>query len=303
MTDNNVKFFGRYLRSVRLEKGIALEEITAGTRIGWETLLRIEDEDHEKLPAEVFVKGFIRSYAKAVGADGDRAIQGYEESLAEFRTVAQHQSELMRSRHVFWPRLALGVVLLAVIVAASIYALSTGNAPHGEPPPVATRAAAPEIAASPSVDTAPPPPETTPPETAPAKTAPPEIAPPEAAAEATAPAETAAAKTAPAMAAPLAQDAPAPAARDIDAPAPEVLPAELRQRLIIDAIEETWLKVTTDDMRTAEYMLKPGDHLQLDAEKGFSLLIGNAGGVTMQANGQVVPILGRSGQVITMQVP
>ena len=77
----------------------------------------------------------------------------------------------------------------------------------------------------------------------------------------------------------------------------------MTQRLSIDAVEETWLKVITDGIKTSEYMLKPGDHLQLEAEKNFSLLIGNAAGVTIELNGQPLTIRGRSGQVVTLQLP
>lgn len=49
--------------------------------------------------------------------------------------------------------------------------------------------------------------------------------------------------------------------------------------------------------------MKPGDVLQLEAEKSFNLLIGNAAGITMQLNGAAVAVNGRSGQVITMQIP
>ena len=63
--------FGRYLQAIRLEKKISLEQVSAQTRIGVGNLLLIEQEDHERLPAKVYVKGFLRSYAAAIGADGD----------------------------------------------------------------------------------------------------------------------------------------------------------------------------------------------------------------------------------------
>ena len=44
------------------------------TRIRRDALIHIEEEDHEKLPDIVFVKGFLRAYAKAIGADGDEAV-------------------------------------------------------------------------------------------------------------------------------------------------------------------------------------------------------------------------------------
>ena len=76
--------FGRYLRSVRIQTGLSLEEVSWETKIGMENLLLIEKEDLISLPAEVFVKGFLRSYAKAVGADGDRAVRNYLSSFQVF---------------------------------------------------------------------------------------------------------------------------------------------------------------------------------------------------------------------------
>ena len=51
--------FGHYLQSIRLEKGISLDEVSKETRIRLENLLLIEKEDHENLPAQTFVKGFL----------------------------------------------------------------------------------------------------------------------------------------------------------------------------------------------------------------------------------------------------
>ena len=67
--------FGRYLQAIRLEKNISLEQVAAQTRIGLGNLMLVEQEDHDQLPAAVFVKGFLRSYAAAVGADGDEAVR------------------------------------------------------------------------------------------------------------------------------------------------------------------------------------------------------------------------------------
>jgi cytoskeleton protein RodZ len=66
------------MQAIRLEKKISLEQVSQQTRIGLGNLLLIEQEDHERLPAEVYVKGFLRAYAKSVGADGDEVIRRYE---------------------------------------------------------------------------------------------------------------------------------------------------------------------------------------------------------------------------------
>ena len=51
--------FGRYLQAIRIDKGLSLDTVSKETRIRLETLLQIEEEDFKKLPAEVFVKGFL----------------------------------------------------------------------------------------------------------------------------------------------------------------------------------------------------------------------------------------------------
>ena len=61
--------FGRYLQGARLSRGIRLEDLSRATCIGIDNLIRLESDDLDHLPAEVFVLGYIRSYAKAVGAN------------------------------------------------------------------------------------------------------------------------------------------------------------------------------------------------------------------------------------------
>lgn len=61
---------GERLKAAREEKGIALDEIAAQTRIPIRHLEHIERGDWEALPAVTYSIGFARSYANAVGLDG-----------------------------------------------------------------------------------------------------------------------------------------------------------------------------------------------------------------------------------------
>ena len=47
----------------------------------------------------------------------------------------------------------------------------------------------------------------------------------------------------------------------------------------------------------------PGDHLELEASSDFNLLIGNAGGVKLTFNDEPLGVLGKSGQVVNVQLP
>ena len=59
--------FGEDLRRERLSRGIALEEITAITKISQRQLLALEQERYGELPGGILNKGIVRGYAGAVG--------------------------------------------------------------------------------------------------------------------------------------------------------------------------------------------------------------------------------------------
>ncbi len=87
---------------------------------------------------------------------------------------------------------------------------------------------------------------------------------------------------------------------------PQAVPADNgreKQVLIIDAIEKTWIKINIDGDEPLEYLLRPRDHVELEADSRFNMLIGNAGGLKMRLNGEPVEVAGKSGEVVTLELP
>lgn len=68
---------GTFLRRERELRGISLEEVADTTRIPLRALAQLEDGRFETLPGEVFVKGFLRAYARAVGVRADEVLARY----------------------------------------------------------------------------------------------------------------------------------------------------------------------------------------------------------------------------------
>jgi hypothetical protein len=91
----------------------------------------------------------------------------------------------------------------------------------------------------------------------------------------------------------------------IEATPPQTKAVEKRAAYALEIVchEDTWLKIIADDARATEHQMKPGDKITLNAETMFNLLIGNAGGISVQLNGQPVPVPGGSGQVVNLQLP
>jgi cytoskeletal protein RodZ len=71
---------GRFLREKREEKRMSVAEVARATRVPVSSVERIEGDQFDELPAEVFVRGFLKSYARAVGVDEDEVLALYTAS-------------------------------------------------------------------------------------------------------------------------------------------------------------------------------------------------------------------------------
>ena len=141
--------FGEYLRSVRRMNRISLEQVAEATRIRVALLQAIEQEDFTRLPAEVFIIGFLRAYAQSVGADGDEAVSRYraQRRLGE-QTLERMPPPEVRRRGVS-RKLVFALAALVALIAAGLFAYRSGG---GSPAPSAS------VSASPGAEEPAPPP-------------------------------------------------------------------------------------------------------------------------------------------------
>ena len=70
---------GAFLKRVREAKRVSIEEISNATRVSKNYLLAIEDENFGKLPAAVFVRGFVTQLAKILKLPPDKVSSAYLE--------------------------------------------------------------------------------------------------------------------------------------------------------------------------------------------------------------------------------
>lgn len=71
------------LKQLRTKLGITHTEIYEITRISRSVLTMIEDNQFDDLPAEVFLKSFLKSYAQILQLDSYRVVEGYLKSMAQ----------------------------------------------------------------------------------------------------------------------------------------------------------------------------------------------------------------------------
>jgi len=74
-----VREIGELLRSEREARGISIDQISRETKIGRMLLEALEEGRFEVLPGDPYNKGFIRSYARAIGLDPAPVLRRYDE--------------------------------------------------------------------------------------------------------------------------------------------------------------------------------------------------------------------------------
>ncbi|MFH0969517.1 MAG: RodZ domain-containing protein [Patescibacteria group bacterium] len=82
---------GERLSKIRSEKRITLGEVSKGTRIQARYLEYLENGQYDKLPADVYVKGFLRSYAQYLGTDENYLIKLYEREREIHKNVKKEK--------------------------------------------------------------------------------------------------------------------------------------------------------------------------------------------------------------------
>ena len=86
---DSARTIGTYLRDKRMNRDIGLEEVSAATGISSTVLRALENDDRDKLPAEVYVKAFYRKYAEYLDVD-------FEELQAKYQQQAQNLKKTRR---------------------------------------------------------------------------------------------------------------------------------------------------------------------------------------------------------------
>ena len=126
---------GNSLREARLRQQLEFPELEQATKIRSRYLRALEDEQFEALPAETYVKGFLRAYAEYLGLDGQlyvdeynsRYVVGEDEPVARPRRSTARRAE----RHVDSRVVVLTLAGIVAVVALFILAWKFGGSHNG----------------------------------------------------------------------------------------------------------------------------------------------------------------------------
>lgn len=239
------------LRNKRIELGKTLEEISEETKIKKCCLRAIEEGNFDELPAEVYARAYIKTYAQYLNIDPSAILKEYDafkergKKSSQKVEIVQINEKSKKSENLYikhlprWSTTALIIISVLIIV---IFLIKIEKKDEIIPPP------------------------------------------------------------------------PLPNQKEtiVENTKNEEKIASVEQKeeilseqntLKIEATDKVWMRITIDDKEKREFLLNPGQTLELKADKSFRLHIGNAGGVRIVFNNKEYDKLGEIGQVVFLNLP
>jgi len=306
--------FGATLAAARESRGLTVAAVAERLKLTPRQIEALEAEDWSGLPDPVFVRGFVRNYARIVGVAPEDLMPAVSSVEAVTKTITAPSAgvRLGSSPVARWLLLPLLLVILFVTVVVGLYtwlrqgehallpAQTAVPAEHAASVPPVPEGVQDGITAvvpqSPSPETAQP----EPPAAAPAPQPLPQLA---AGGEQTAvaPAARVQAETPP-QAAALPPRAPgAPAAEE---PATAETPSQGRVSMRFAPAEDSWIQVVDGKGMRFSKLVRGGSSEVVSGTPPFRLVVGNAATVSLVYNGHVIdlkPYIGEKVARLTLE--
>ena len=265
-TGRATSMIGDTLRKEREKQKLSIQDVEKGTSIRAVYIDALEKGEYDKLPGEVYAKGFIKNYGNFLELDGESLVRQFvmeispataqieetqpENAKSEDKIAATNISQKYQTRQEKKAEensdskkyLAAAVAALAILIGGIFYGLS-GSDSNTETPTVAQT-------------------ETTPP-------------------------------------APVAETQPAPVetqqvAQVQTPPPPPVNDVNLQATFSGDC----WTRVIVDGAMVYEGMIGAGENFNWKGNQSINVLLGNAGAAQFVMNGQNVGAIGGEGDVV-----
>jgi Helix-turn-helix domain/RodZ C-terminal domain len=113
---------GSSLREARQRSGLDFHQAEQAVKIRAKYLRALEEEDFDVLPAQTYVKGFLRNYADFLGLDGQLYVDEYASRFV-VDEYAPRRARRVKVRRQPYPRVERNIVLVALAGIAVVTAL------------------------------------------------------------------------------------------------------------------------------------------------------------------------------------
>jgi hypothetical protein len=130
---------GSSLREARLRQGLDFPEVEQRTKIRGKYLRALEDEEFDVLPAQTYVKGFLRNYAEYLGLDGQLYVDEFNSRYVvggedDHLPPRPRRSQVRRAPRIQSRILVLTLLGIAAVALIVIVAWRNGSSPKSTIP-------------------------------------------------------------------------------------------------------------------------------------------------------------------------
>lgn len=112
---------GDVLKSTRIQMGLTLSDVENATKIRSKYLAAIEEENFGVIPGQVYLKGFIKSYARYLNIDNNEEILKFLEDTktpyfeVEIDNSVEEKSEMPKGIRKKYITIAMGILAILVL--------------------------------------------------------------------------------------------------------------------------------------------------------------------------------------------
>lgn len=282
---------GAFLREQRESRHITIEQVASATKINIKLLHALEGDDYDELPAMPFVRGFVLSYTRYLGLDAHHVMSQYggfleEKSGKKFKRPAdaphifvEKEGQSDNSKTILTVVMATFLIVAVVLFTIIKPTLKRRRSPARDKAPTNQEiyTVVPPSGLDRIQDQASVPNQEL--DTSPAPTPdfqvvnnPPKVSKkPDIVIAAAQPIKTPAPKTVP---------TPSPQnTQTISQKWPNIPPREVRHILVVQAIEDSWIKYQADDFSLRQYTLRKGQKLFIRARQSIRFRVFKEKGV------------------------
>jgi curved DNA-binding protein CbpA len=89
LVDIDAAVSGKDIQALRIAREISVEDINRKTNIPKKTLEDIEEDRFEELPALVYLKGFLKAYARILNVNESQMVEGYVKRVLGWKASSQ----------------------------------------------------------------------------------------------------------------------------------------------------------------------------------------------------------------------
>lgn len=280
---------GSLLRTSREERHIDLDAVVKATKVRRHYLEALENEEWEKLPSQVFVKGFLQSYAEFLGLDKEIVLDYYLKAVPRER-YEPHVLQSISTQSTMWRRIITISLLVMVLIGVIIYVRGNKISIIGKAfRYLDTRS----VTEQREVKT----------EREDGKIPDEEVTEEVFSGEAKIESEQGEEITTGTEGESAQDTVVAPEEAAAVKEADDEQPPSPRFVLTASVIARTWLSIAVDHEPVKEYLFQAGETFRWTAEEGFDVLVGNAGGIEFSLNGSPIGDLGSEGKVVRLKLP